>query len=315
VFQSASVDDILLSEEPEDHQIIIECIALTGDSGGQVCLDMTPLSGFTWPYYHIDQANEPGVIESWRVSLFENPFVSEDYKQTLVKLYGKDEIARRIYGLFTILEGAILKEFDESVHVLQDFPSIPSDWRRIRSIDLGARNPFVCGWYAFSPDGILYKYDEYYNENKGRNTDCETHTKNIKRQEHEQNETGKIKCRQFAYENTRRIEASLCDWELQTRIELEKYGILTIPALKDKQRSWEITNRLLKQRPPVIQIAPWCKNTIREIQGYHYKKVKEGNEVKEVEAKIDDHTVDEFLYAIMYFCGGAIWDPKMIRSG
>ena len=55
--------------------------------------------------------------------------------------------------------------------------------------------------------------------------------------------------------------------------------------------------------------------TIQEIQNYHYKKVREGNEIKEVEAKVDDHTVDEFLYAIMYFCGDTIWDPSMIRSG
>lgn len=311
VFQSASVDDILLSEEPEDPQIIIESIARTGDRGGQVCLDMTPLFGKTWPYFHIDQANKPGVVESWRCSLFENPFVEEAYKQTLLSLYGADEIDRRIYGLFTILEGAILKEWDDTVHVLHDFPVMPSTWPHIRSIDLGARNPFVCGWYALAPDGILYKYDEYYNPNKERNTTIETHADNIRAREEQHIADGRVILREGRYY----ITTTICDWELQTRIELEKHGIVTEPATKQKKLSWELANRILKQRPASFQVAPWCINTLREIPNYHYKRVRVGAEIREEESKVDDHTVDETLYAMMHFFGAENWDPNGIISG
>ena len=305
-FQSADVHDILLDEECEK-KIFQECLPRLMKYNAQLGLSMTPLKGKTWPYSEIDQANRPGKVESWRVSLFQNPFIPQEYKDELVSIYGVDEIDRRVYGMFTILEGAILKEFDDQVHICHDFPAIPSDWRRIRSFDLGARAPFVCGWYALSPDGILYKYDEYYSTTQG--TDIETHVLHIRQREAEHLSQGIIS----HPERGDWFECSISDHELQTRIELDKYGIPTMPAIKKKQLSWEIANRLLKQRPAIIRIAPRCKETARELPMYHYKAVREGAELKEVEDKVDDHTVDEFLYAVMHFFGGEEIDYENIE--
>jgi phage terminase large subunit-like protein len=297
-FQAASVDDILLDEEPKDKGLYMECLARVLDRRGQVCLSMTPLLGKTWPYYEIDQNNAPGQRESWRVSLFMNPFIPQEYKDELVALYGEDEIDRRVYGLFTILEGAVLKEFDEQIHVLRKFPPIPVDWRRVRSLDLGFRNPFVCLWGALSPDNILYLYDEYYQAE----TLIEHHVANIRQREQEHLEQGVI-CHAI---RGNYLETTISDHEAQTRAELERHGLASTLADKRPELSWQVANRHLKVQAdgkPSIFISPRCVNLIRQCQNYHFKQVRDGHEVKEVVDKVDDHSVDAFLYMCMYFWG------------
>jgi hypothetical protein len=68
--------------------------------------------------------------------------------------------ARLYEGRWVSAEGTVY-EFDASVHLIDPF-SIPADWRRIRSIDFGYTNPFVCGWWAIDPDGRMYLYREIY---------------------------------------------------------------------------------------------------------------------------------------------------------
>ena len=54
-------------------------------------------------------------------------------------------------------------DFDITRNVI-DLPpdGIPPDWRRIRSIDFGYRDPFVCLWAALTPDGEIWIYREHY---------------------------------------------------------------------------------------------------------------------------------------------------------
>lgn len=59
------------------------------------------------------------------------------------------------YGRWVQAEGAVYEEFDLAVHVIDGF-EIPADWRRIRSIDFGYSNPFVCQWWAMDHDGRMY---------------------------------------------------------------------------------------------------------------------------------------------------------------
>ncbi|MCG3369230.1 hypothetical protein JHQ74_10930, partial [Neisseria meningitidis] len=38
----------------------------------------------------------------------------------------------------------------------------PPDWPRVAGIDLGFENPFVCEWFAISPEEHWYRYRELY---------------------------------------------------------------------------------------------------------------------------------------------------------
>jgi phage terminase large subunit len=68
---------------------------------------------------------------------------------------------RMLNGVWRSNEGSVYSEFDEDVHVLDDF-AIPPHWRRLRAIDFGYTNPFVCLWGALDEDGRLYVYREHY---------------------------------------------------------------------------------------------------------------------------------------------------------
>lgn len=46
-------------------------------------------------------------------------------------------------------------------HVVEPF-EIPAYWRRWRAMDWGFRRPYSVGWYASSPDGVIYRYRELY---------------------------------------------------------------------------------------------------------------------------------------------------------
>ena len=51
--------------------------------------------------------------------------------------------------------------FDPAKHIIE--PSdIPIDWVKFRTINFGYLNPFVCQWWALSPDNKLYLYREIY---------------------------------------------------------------------------------------------------------------------------------------------------------
>lgn len=63
--------------------------------------------------------------------------------------------------------GVVYPGFDQNTHVIKtdggDKPfHIPSEWRRLRAIDFGIKNPFSCLWIAVDPDDRMYVYRELY---------------------------------------------------------------------------------------------------------------------------------------------------------
>ncbi len=81
-------------------------------------------------------------------------------------------------------------------HVINPFP-IPKTWRRYRSYDFGFAKPFSVSWYAVSPDGVAYKYREWYGckegrPNEGLMMEVEEVAKEIRRIEDDTGETGNV---------------------------------------------------------------------------------------------------------------------------
>lgn len=67
-------------------------------------------------------------------------------------------------GLWVGAEGMVYP-FDPAIHVIKRFP-IPKEWERVVGIDWGFDNPFVCQWWAISPEGVWYLYREIYMTHK-----------------------------------------------------------------------------------------------------------------------------------------------------
>lgn len=95
----------------------------------------------------------------------DNPHLTEGYR---LELASKPQALRDalLYGKWDAFEGQVFSEWRNAPkeplsHVVEPFP-IPRDWRRFRSFDFGYTKPFSVGWWALSPEGILYRYREWY---------------------------------------------------------------------------------------------------------------------------------------------------------
>jgi hypothetical protein len=238
---------------------------------------MTPLKGLSWTYHRIFQSNTPD-IQHWTMSLLENKYISQEAKDRFINQLSRDEIAKRVYGQFMQLEGAVWKEYNPARHVIAPF-DIPESWPRLGGIDFGYEHPFVCLWAAKDPaTETIYFYREYWKSG----TLYMDHARHILAQE------------------TRPINTFVADHDAQGRAELASQGIYTKAANKDVQLGIQTVNRLLKQDK--IKIFATLTQTLAECAQYHYKTGTEQPDKKQ------DDTQDPLRYMVMHFSKRAATD-------
>lgn len=90
----------------------------------------------------------------------DNPSLNKEYTDYLLSLTGDLGRAWR-EGDFDLFAGQFFKEFKMSVHVCAPF-TIPREWAKFFAFDYGLNHPLSLGWYATSPDGVVYRYRELY---------------------------------------------------------------------------------------------------------------------------------------------------------
>jgi phage terminase large subunit len=172
----------------------------------------------------------------------------------------------------------------------------PPLWRRVRAVDFGYTNPFVCQWWAVDPDGRLYLYREMY-QTRGL---AEDHARTI-----------------VTLSAGERIEATVADHDAEDRATLARHGVETVPAYKaisagiqavqhrlqvagDGKPRLYLMRESLVARDEVLSAAgkPFC--TEQEIDGYVWPKGQDGRPVKEVPVDMDNHGMDAMRYAVAY---------------
>lgn len=105
----------------------------------------------------------------------DNPYIGEDY---LFQLEAKPEALRNalLHGNWNAFEGQVFTEWQNDpahyvdrlhTHVIAPF-DIPAWWPRYMSFDHGYARPFSVGWWAIGPDGVAYRYREWYGCEPGR---------------------------------------------------------------------------------------------------------------------------------------------------
>jgi hypothetical protein len=74
----------------------------------------------------------------------------------------------RYYGLFQRVSGLFYPEVQRDIHFIDwTYDDIKTrGWTHYRSIDYGYQNPTAVGFWAVSPNGDLFMYDEYYKSGK-----------------------------------------------------------------------------------------------------------------------------------------------------
>jgi phage terminase large subunit len=221
----------------------------------------------------------------------------ERYIATLDRLTGVRHLRLR-KGVWAAAEGMVYSDWDANVHLVDRF-DVPASWRRIRVIDFGYTNPFVCQWWAIDGDGRMFLYRELYG------------TKTLVAKWAEQ-------ITHLSEGET--IEATISDHDAEDRATLHAAGIQTVAARKDvtpgiqatqsrmqkaedgKPRLFLMRDSLVKRDELLAEAKkPVC--TVEEVEGYVWPKGQDGKPMKEVPVKENDHGMDTMRYAVAYVDG------------
>jgi PBSX family phage terminase large subunit len=219
----------------------------------------------------------------------------ERYIANLDRLTGHRYLRLR-KGIWAAAEGLVYENYDPNIHLIDRF-TIPPHWRKIRVIDFGFTNPFVCLWFAIDPtDGRMYLYREIYMTRRL----VQDHAKKI-----------------IELSEGEVYECTIADHDAEDRATLHNCGIQTIPAYKAITPGIEaVSNRLradwngkpglmlmrgsLVEKDTDLDDAkkPIC--TEEEYDSYLYPKGDDGKPIKEEPLKLNDHGMDTTRYGVAY---------------
>lgn len=278
----------------DDYNEIIARMRGSGVDWRQIILTTNPDAPMHWIYRRLIVQKEAKVYYS---KAADNTFNPNEYVGNLQKLTGVTK-ARLAEGRWVQAEGAVYPDFDPLRHIIDPF-DIPADWRKIRVVDFGLTNPFVCLWLAIDPDGRIYVYREIYMTQrtvKAHSKDINTHT------------------------GDEEIEITICDWDAEDRLTLEENDILNLQANKDvsyginlitERLQWKEDGRarLYVFRTCLTEPDEQLRNKrpmsiTEEFPSYAWAKDLNGGVKKDQPAKINDHALDALRYGVAYIDSG-----------
>ena len=278
---------------------------VTGRAGNspypQVFGDANPGPSSHW----ILQRAKRGTLKLFGSKHEDNPFLHDGNDWTEQGLFSLARLSdltgvrreRLFIGNWVSAEGQIYDEYNPAIHLIDPFP-IPSDWRRIRVIDFGYTNPFVCLWIALDHDDRMFVYRQIYFTGRL----VSEHTKQI-----------------IEYSEGENYEATICDHDSEHRAALNNAGIdnqrakKTVLAGIDKVKARlklgkDGKPRFAVMRNSLVEIDKKLKKNHRpyriedEFESYVWHKSKE-QPIKE-----NDHALDALRYGVMYIDVGGFWN-------
>jgi PBSX family phage terminase large subunit len=208
-------------------------------------------------------------------------------------------------GLWVASEGMVFSSWEPATHVITynsvAFPlaEIPKHWRRIRVIDFGFTNPFVCLWFAIDPDGRMYLYREWYKTQMI----VEDHARKILEIEKEASDGP--------------FEATVCDHDAEDRATLERHlkcrtlaadktvspGIQDVEsALRDQgdgRAAFFVFADCLVETDTRLS-EPDDDQPPRPTSGLEEVGTYVMNPTKDAPVKADDHAMDAWRYAARF---------------
>jgi len=243
----------------------------------------------------------------------DNPYLPADYYSDLRALYTDEWVRRYLDGSWDVFEGQIYKEFDVHKHIV-DFEVSPF-WEKYRVIDHGYTNPTACLWVAIDFDGRMLVYDEHYEAGLTIQENAA-----IIQAKHPLFK-GITLCDPSMKHNTMQLQGRV--WAVAD--EYRQYGIICIsPYQGDTQMEEALGINLVKTRmktlgadaKPMLLIHPQCRNTIKEIQKYRWRNVRNlDRNAPEVAVDKDNHAVDCLRYAVIWRPTAAnLPQPPSVRS-
>jgi phage terminase large subunit-like protein len=164
-FQSASVDLVIIDEEPTK-AVYDECYQRTVDCRGKIVISLTPLNDiacaepWVWELHQLFQAGQKDICFV-SLSVLDNPFIPADEKEKLkIKWAGHAEEGARLYGHFISRSGLVHAAFKQATHLIPRF-RVERDWYRVNVIDPAPTGPTGCASIVFNPNGDAFLDKSY----------------------------------------------------------------------------------------------------------------------------------------------------------
>lgn len=161
-------------DEEAPKPIFTECLARLVDTNGDFWISMTPVEGMNWIYddlYENNVNNPDGDVEIIEINTFENPYLTSEGIENLMKSMDEDDIKTRVGGGYVRKGGLVYKNFDPttgsrnvlSESILDPKSFFPDNrWMWILTLDHGLNNPTAVLWLAVNDDGFIVCFDEHY---------------------------------------------------------------------------------------------------------------------------------------------------------
>ena len=244
------------------------------------------------PTHWLNRRAAAGRMTRLRSRHADNPAVTPAYLAQLDRLTGVRR-RRLALGQWAGADHMVYDLWDPAMHLVEA-RDIPSNWRRIRAIDLGYTNPFVCQWWAIDNDGRMILYRELYQTSRL----VIDHAQQI-----------------LALSAGESIEATVCDHDAEDRATLAHAGVPTIPASKSIAAGVQLVLSRLRPagdgRPRLTVHQNACisrdaalrersrpTSTAEEFESYVWQVDPAG--AREIPRKVDDHGMDAMRYAVAY---------------
>lgn len=274
---------------------VLTRLARAGTPVRKAIFDCNPKNQRHWLYkagvLHVDpDTGEPlkdaAVWGRQHWTPYDNPHLPPDAMATLEALSGVQR-RRMLNGEWCEAAGAVYDEFDEELHQFTEMPKGWESWDKVRSIDFGYTNPFVCLWGVVDPDGCLLIYKERYLAQQTVNV----HAAAI-------NKVGG----DYLW--------TVADHDAEDRATLRECDIYTAPAKKEVSLGITAVKKRLKvagNGRVRLRIHSSCTATIGEFYDYAWAPATEGKNSKEEPLKDRDHAMDALRYMVMQLdrCGGS----------
>lgn len=239
----------------------------------------------------IDPSTGQPLFASYTWDVFGNPVYPRQEFEAKKAQYGETHpVFREQYlGHWTFQEGVVYgADYDKGRNIIEPF-DIPREWRRIRAIDFGYRDPFVCLWFAISPDGGLICYREYYTKERAMAHHAQA-IRELTGDEH--------------------VLYTVADSsEPQAIADLRRLGVPAIEAKRDRRAGRMLVGDYLRDGRLTF-FRNKTPNLIKEINWYRWDVDKNKEGAKEATVG-DDHAMDAMRYACMSRPAPA---PKRIKE-
>ncbi len=253
-----------------------------------------------WKWFHPDSPDRPDNYKLYMASTYDGVkagFVTQAYIDDMLKIYTPEQQRRYLEGSWDIFEDRIFSLFDEQIHVVPKI-HIQPHWKLYETIDHGIQNPTACGWWAVDESDTYYLLDEHY---EGNGKPVAYHAAAIKN-----------KRTQFPFAPALTYLDSHCwartqshgDRVFSIADEYIEHGIVPVPGQKDWDTAISrITHHLQidqKLRRPKMVVAAHCRNFIKEMLGYRWKRARGLVHRNAPDQPIDynDHLIDGLCYLI-----------------